>query len=224
VKAQTLLPWILAAGLAAGGAALFMSGKTKDDELTRLRQENSETQTLRTELEDTRKQIETQSNEVVELRKDRSDLLRLRNENRQLQRDKEQLSRQVETAQGEVQRVQAQVTQASRTAQATAQQLQQMQQLQTENQQLRTQSAQSRATDALNACINNLRQIDGAKQQWALENSKTADAIPQPQDIVVYLGRNGVFPTCPAGGTYTINAVNQEPTCSTPGHALPRPK
>ena len=30
-----------------------------------------------------------------------------------------------------------------------------------------------RRISPMNACINNLRQIDSAKQQWALENHKT---------------------------------------------------
>jgi hypothetical protein len=72
----------------------------------------------------------------------------------------------------------------------------------------------------LNACINNLRQIDAAKQQWALENDKTADDIPSAQDLLPYFS-NAVFPVCPSGGTYTINAVGVLPACSVPGHVLP---
>lgn len=72
----------------------------------------------------------------------------------------------------------------------------------------------------LNACINNLRQIDGAKQQWALENRQTAEAIPTAQDIVPYLRRG--LPPCPMGGRYTLNAMGAPPTCTIPGHALPR--
>jgi hypothetical protein len=75
---------------------------------------------------------------------------------------------------------------------------------------------------AVAACINSLRQIDGAKHQWALENRKTDTAIPTPQDIAVYI-RGEIIPTCPAGGIYTINAVSADPTCSIPGHALPPP-
>jgi hypothetical protein len=102
--------------------------------------------------------------------------------------------------------------------------VQQMQQLQTENQQLRTVAVQSVEAAQRNACINNLRQIDGAKQQWALEHNKTANAIPTPQDILPYLaaGPNPTLPVCPAGGQYTLNAVGQPPTCSIPGHELPR--
>jgi hypothetical protein len=33
-------------------------------------------------------------------------------------------------------------------------------------------------TSSQNACINNLRQLDGGKQQWALEYRKTTNDIP----------------------------------------------
>ena len=79
----------------------------------------------------------------------------------------------------------------------------------------------ARATAQTNACINNLRIIDAAKQQWALENDKTADAIPPAQDLLPYF-RGGIFPVCPSGGGYTINAVGVPPTCSIPGHVLPQ--
>jgi hypothetical protein len=71
-----------------------------------------------------------------------------------------------------------------------------------------------------NACINNLRMIDAAKQEWALENGKKPGDVPTAQDLKPFF-KNGVFPTCPAGGTYTIGAVSNAPTCSIPGHKLP---
>jgi len=72
----------------------------------------------------------------------------------------------------------------------------------------------------MNACINNLRIIDGAKQQWALEKSKELDDVVRPDDIVTYMAR-GQMPTCPAGGVYTIGTVGQRPTCPIRGHELP---
>lgn len=84
-------------------------------------------------------------------------------------------------------------------------------------------------TSPANACINNLRQIDGAKQQWALENGETnGEIIVTEIDIRRYLGRDpkGKFPLCPSGGKYTIGKLNEPPTCSlgtnvTPAHVLP---
>ena len=71
------------------------------------------------------------------------------------------------------------------------------------------------------ACINNLRQIDAAKQQWALEKNKTDADVPTVKNLLPYL-RDGVFPVCPGGGDYSINAVGERPTCSQPGHILPQ--
>ena len=79
----------------------------------------------------------------------------------------------------------------------------------------------ARTTAQQNACINNLRQLDGAKQQWALENKVAATATPALTDIQPYLGRGtgGTSPTCPADAakstatSYTINDVSTAPTC-----------
>lgn len=70
-----------------------------------------------------------------------------------------------------------------------------------------------------NACINNLRQIQAAKEEWALEKNKSLGDVPTENDLTPYLVGNK-FPVCPAGGTYTIGAVSNAPTCSAPGHTL----
>ena len=84
----------------------------------------------------------------------------------------------------------------------------------------------ARNTAQRNACITNLRQLDGAKQQWALENKKGDTDTPTPDDVKVYI-KNERFPSCPGGGSYTVNAVNTDPTCSKSGapdlHVLPPP-
>jgi hypothetical protein len=77
-------------------------------------------------------------------------------------------------------------------------------------------------TPSRNPGINNLRQIDGAKQQWALENKKQETDTPTPDDIRVYI-KNERFPVSPEGGTCQINPVGKEPTCSIPDHRLPTP-
>jgi hypothetical protein len=80
----------------------------------------------------------------------------------------------------------------------------------------------ARTTSSPNSCINNLRQIDSAKQQWALERNATSNAVPTWDDIRPYLGRlqqNEVL-KCPHGGTYTIGRVADLPRCSFPHHSL----
>jgi prepilin-type N-terminal cleavage/methylation domain-containing protein len=88
----------------------------------------------------------------------------------------------------------------------------------------------ARTTSQVNACINNLRQIDSAKQQWALENKQDPAAEPDRTDIAPYMGRStggalsDVDFTCPAAGTYiAIGNVATPPECSkkADGHVLP---
>jgi prepilin-type N-terminal cleavage/methylation domain-containing protein len=89
----------------------------------------------------------------------------------------------------------------------------------------------ARASSQANACINNLRQIDGATQQWALENKAGPSAAVSFLKIQPYL-KNSVL--CPSGGTgatfatsYSLNTVTNKPSCKfgsayTPtAHVLP---
>jgi hypothetical protein len=83
----------------------------------------------------------------------------------------------------------------------------------------------ARSTAQANACINNLRQIDSAANQFALEHNKTnGEAINFPDDLTPYF-KQGKVPACPAGGIYSIKSVGETPTCSlgsnaTPAHVL----
>jgi len=83
----------------------------------------------------------------------------------------------------------------------------------------------ARTQSQLTACINNLRQIEGAKQQWALETKAAATATPTAADVTPYIGRGstGTYPTCPGGGTgYVPNALSTKPTCTgVATHILP---
>lgn len=73
----------------------------------------------------------------------------------------------------------------------------------------------SRATSQQNACINNMRQINSAVEQWAMENGQ-APGAPAPSmntDLTPYvqLNSNSAIPSCPAGGTYIINNISVIP-------------
>ena len=73
----------------------------------------------------------------------------------------------------------------------------------------------ARTTSQMNACINNLRQIDGAVQQWALENKKDIAAAVGAADVAPYLKTP---PVCPGGGTtyadsYSTTTVAAPATC-----------
>ena len=77
----------------------------------------------------------------------------------------------------------------------------------------------ARTTAQKNACINNLRQIDGAKEQWALEKQQAPGATIVQAEVDAYI--KGGTPKCPAGGTYTYNAVDTNPVCDIALHVLP---
>jgi prepilin-type N-terminal cleavage/methylation domain-containing protein len=83
----------------------------------------------------------------------------------------------------------------------------------------------ARTSAQKNACINNLRQVDGAIEQWALEQKKKqGDAITTTgtPSILDYL-KGGALPTCPAdNAAYTIGLVGANPLCPNAalGHAL----
>ncbi|MCU0772168.1 MAG: type II secretion system GspH family protein [Verrucomicrobia bacterium] len=81
----------------------------------------------------------------------------------------------------------------------------------------------ARETAQSNACINNLRQIDGAKDQAALENGMgTGDDVSALIDDYI----KGGTPACPLGDPYTVGNVGDDPTClnanpATGAHILP---
>jgi prepilin-type N-terminal cleavage/methylation domain-containing protein len=77
----------------------------------------------------------------------------------------------------------------------------------------------ARSTSQATACINNLRQLDSAMQQWALEQHKKPSDSYQLTDLTPYLkgtDTNGLL-ACPGGGTYSVgpaNCVTSPPACS----------
>ena len=76
----------------------------------------------------------------------------------------------------------------------------------------------ARRVASRNACINNLRMIDGAKEQWALEKKKAEDEPVEPSEIAELI--RGGLPRCPEGGSYALGNVGAPPTCSIEGHAF----
>ena len=80
----------------------------------------------------------------------------------------------------------------------------------------------ARTSSQTNACVANLKQIEGAKANWALESRSTAAATPTEANLygaTAYIART---PLCPGGGTYTIGAVDTAPVCTLTavGHRL----
>jgi prepilin-type N-terminal cleavage/methylation domain-containing protein len=76
----------------------------------------------------------------------------------------------------------------------------------------------ARTRSQTNACINNLRQIDDASQEWALDTHQAPTATVTFENIQPYL-KNAI--TCPSAGdtatfddSYTLSTVSNKPVCN----------
>ncbi|MEY2428339.1 MAG: type pilus assembly protein PilA [Verrucomicrobiota bacterium] len=88
----------------------------------------------------------------------------------------------------------------------------------------------ARNTAQTQACITNLRQIEGAINAWALENKKQDNDTVTLDNLkgaggagssYIKLDGKGEIPGCPAGGQYILTTVATPPSCSIPTHKLP---
>jgi DNA repair exonuclease SbcCD ATPase subunit len=206
---KIFFPWVLVVALLAAGYFLFGQIKEKDAQIAKLNQDNMEVAQLRSE-NDELKKISVQAKELEQLRKEHDELLGLRSETQRSRDQIKQLNMQLASAQVVEQKAQELQQEAAK--------------LSTENLNLQNQQ-QEAAKEAkivqmqYDTCIKNLRIIDGAKQAWALENKKTADDTPTPEELAPYLPKD-VQIVCPAGGNYSINSMRSAPSCSVPAHAL----
>jgi uncharacterized protein (DUF3084 family) len=200
MNAKRWFAWACLALMLVAEIFLFRANHERDAALADLRDARQQLQQTQAELSD----LKTSSAglEVAEVSS--------------LRKQNEVLTGKVAALQKNVEQLQAESRQTAQhlTTARTALELQQehLKQLQTEQQ-------QATLVANANACIANLRALDAAKQQWALEKARGTDAVPTAQDLLPYL-KDGVFPTCPDGGNYTLNAVGELPTCSIQGHVL----
>jgi prepilin-type N-terminal cleavage/methylation domain-containing protein len=82
----------------------------------------------------------------------------------------------------------------------------------------------ARANSQANSCINNLRQLDSAANQFALElHKRSGQDINYPTDLTPYVKLNtgNSIPSCPAGGNYACNTVGDAPSCDLSTSASP---
>lgn len=80
----------------------------------------------------------------------------------------------------------------------------------------------ARETSRAKSCVANLKQIDAAKEQWAMDNRKTTGDTVTLSELV---GANNYIkktPVCPSGGTYDPQPIGTDPTCDSgiASHAL----
>ena len=69
----------------------------------------------------------------------------------------------------------------------------------------------ARTSSQQKGCINNLRQIEAGKEQWALEAKVTQGAAADVTAVNAYIK---VPPVCPANGTYDYTTIGTDATCT----------
>lgn len=77
----------------------------------------------------------------------------------------------------------------------------------------------ARETSRTKSCVANLKQLDSAKEQFAMDMRRnTGDPCDMSDLVPTYVKR---APECPSGGTYTVNVIGTDPVCSVGGdHSL----
>jgi hypothetical protein len=79
----------------------------------------------------------------------------------------------------------------------------------------------ARTVSAVSNCSANLRQLQGAKDSWALNNHKRDGDVPKWSDLIGPNAYIRQMPVCPQEGTYTLGPVSEPVRCSVPDHVLP---
>jgi DNA repair exonuclease SbcCD ATPase subunit len=211
---------VLAAFL--GLAWMYAANQKKDQELAALREDSQQLQQLRAEVEEAKTtHAQSGSEELARLRKENEELLRLRNEVRQLRGDKQQLNTQLQTAQSQAQGIQAQMEVLRATTPQPGAQNPAASPAQAAFAARYNMSPATMEQANTLTCQNNLRAIQGAKQQWATEHQKPGSALLTQADLLSYVKSNTV-PVCPSGGIYTLNPVSIPPICNISGHTIGR--
>jgi prepilin-type N-terminal cleavage/methylation domain-containing protein len=85
----------------------------------------------------------------------------------------------------------------------------------------------AREASRAKACTANLKQIDSAKEQWAMDNRVSAGSAGPALSVLV--GSTSYIkstPECPSSGSYTVDNIGTNPACSVGGtgalgHVLP---
>jgi len=77
----------------------------------------------------------------------------------------------------------------------------------------------ARTQSQTSTCLENLKQIESAKETWAMQTKQSAGATPAQSDIVPSFMKQ--FPSCPSAGTYTIGTLGVRPVCTVANHVLP---
>jgi|ERR1041385_1338051 RNA polymerase sigma factor (sigma-70 family) len=205
--ATSAMNWINIKSIAAIVTSAVVAGTAthviEQNQTNRLREANqrlvAQAQSLTTEKNEALAAATGSQDELQRLRENQSELLRLRGEVAQSRTQQKEVA----TLRDENQRLR---TVASSTQLKTSQ--------------IQNQATMENTRSNRLVCINQLRLIDGASQQCALEYHLTATNIVTAELILPYLKGNEI-PRCPDGGDYAFGILTNLPTCSIPGHAIP---
>jgi hypothetical protein len=196
MKLKDLFLGLCIAALLVSEVLLFSANQQKHDAQNKMNAAQHDEATAQAKLQQVQAAADSEA----------MDNMRLNAENKSLTRKLTDLQSQNSTLNDASQQLSQQLTSAQQAAEQQQQQIQQMQ----------YESQQTQAGNEQTACMNNLRQIDAAKNEWALETGKAVGAVPTEQDLLPYL-TGGVFPVCPSGGVYSIGALGTPPSCSIHG-------
>jgi uncharacterized protein (DUF3084 family) len=220
---KTALAWVLVVALGAGLGWQISRNWQQEAQIAQLQLALETAKTAETELEASAERVRLADEEIKRLREEQKALLRLRNQVRQLQGDRETLQKQVQSGQNQLEQIQNQAenlqaeaaTLRAQTAQAQASAQSNVTAKFMQRYGLKTEDVQANPAQA---CMNQLRMIEGAKMQWALENSIPNGSSVSMADLKNYM--KGPV-SCPSGGVYQLNVIGTAATCSVAGHSPP---
>ncbi|MGB2600472.1 MAG: prepilin-type N-terminal cleavage/methylation domain-containing protein [Candidatus Omnitrophota bacterium] len=76
----------------------------------------------------------------------------------------------------------------------------------------------ARTTAGASICISNLKKLEEGKDLWAVWEGGAMNETPTWSDLIPdYLRKT---PSCPLGGSYSLNRMDTDPSCTVDGHAL----
>ena len=73
-----------------------------------------------------------------------------------------------------------------------------------------------------NICLENLAQLESAKQIWGVENGKAEGDEATDDEMFGPYSYMKQRPYCPGGGVYDLTRIGENATCTEAGHVLPQ--
>jgi hypothetical protein len=202
-----VLPWILTIVFASCTVWLYSKQKDEQNKLTTLQAQVAELEAA-AQAAPEQDSAEVDLDEVERLRRENEEIHKLRGEVSKLRRENQQLTVKVQQISAQHQQVQSELT-------AVAQQQVPQPGAQPEQED----PGQRLLREQSNMCVGHMTMVEDAKSQWAQANNKTGgDAVTLPE-IAPYLP-NQTLPSCPGGGSYSLNEIGIPVTCSIPEHSL----